>query len=64
MNMLCSEGHEMCGHEICVCHLALSPFDSKWYIAENGIDIFAYGYRLTDEELHEYVMELLKEEQN
>ena len=43
--------------------IALSPFDSKWYIAQNGIDTFAYGYRLTDEELHEYVMELLKEEQ-
>lgn len=28
------------------------------------MDTFAYGYRLTDEELHEYVMELLKEEQN
>ena len=57
MNMLQSEGHEIYGER--VNKISLSPFDSKRYITENGIDTHAYGYRLTDEELEEYVMELL-----
>ena len=57
MNMLQSEGHEIYG--VRVNKISLSPFDSKRYITENGIDTHAYGYRLPDEELEEYVMELL-----
>ena len=54
LNMLQSEGHGNYG--VRVNKISLSPFDSKRYITENGIDTHAYGYRLTDEE---YVMEVL-----
>ena len=46
MNMLRNEGHEI--YRMHVNKVSLSPFDSKRFIAENGIDTFAYGYRLTD----------------
>ena len=46
MNMFRNEGHEI--YRVHVNKVSLSPFDSKRFIAENGIDTFAYGYRLTD----------------
>ena len=46
MNILRKEGHEI--YRVHVNKVSLSPFDSKRFIAENGIDTFAYGYRLTD----------------
>ena len=46
MNMLRNERHEI--YRMHVNKVSLSPFDSKRFIAENGIDTFAYGYRLTD----------------
>ena len=44
MNMLRNEGHEI--YRVLENKISLSPFDSKRFIAENGIDTFAYGYRL------------------
>ena len=40
--------------------ISLSPFDSKRWIADNGIDTVAYGYRfrLTDEEFESAFFEL------
>ena len=42
MNMLRSEGHEIYGMH--VNKISLSPFDSKRWIAEDGIHMHAYGY--------------------
>ena len=42
MNMLCSESHEIYGMH--VNKISLSPFDSKRWIAEDGIHTHAYGY--------------------
>ena len=58
MNVLCSEGHEIYG--VHVNKISLSPFDPKRFIAENGIDTFAYGYWLTEAELDAYVMDFLE----
>ena len=53
-------------HQICRQHLnkvSLSPFNSKRWIAENGVDVLAYGHKdaipggLT--EMDEYIQELL-----
>lgn len=46
----CSEGHEIYG--VLVNKMSLS--------SENGIDTFAYGYRLTDAELGAYLMDCLE----
>ena len=42
VNMLGSEGHEIYGMH--VNKISLSPFDSKRWIAEDGIHTLAYGY--------------------
>ena len=59
MNMLRSEGHEIYGMH--VNKISLSPLDSKRFIEENGIDTFAYGYRLTDDELEAALLEFFYE---
>ena len=43
MKMLRSEGHEMYG--MCMNKISLSPFDSKRWIAGNGVHTLAYGHR-------------------
>ena len=42
MNILRSDGHEIYGMH--VNKISLSPFDSKRWIAEDGIHTHAYGY--------------------
>ena len=42
MKMLRSEGHEIYGMR--VNKVSLSAYDSKRWIAENGVDTYAYGY--------------------
>ena len=56
MNFIQSEGHEIYG--MYVNKISLSPFDSKRWIAENGIDTVTYGHRLTDEEFEAAFLEL------
>ena len=58
MNILQSEGHEIYGMH--VNKILLSPFDSKHWIADDGIHTNAYGYKskeiealLTDAEMKE-----------
>ena len=53
MNILRSEGHEIYGMH--VNKISLSPFDSKRWIAEDGIHTNAYGHIpvLTDAEIAE-----------
>ena len=57
--MLCSEEHEIHGVRLNKCrwaHLIQSDTSQK-----NGIDTFAYGYRLTDAELCALLMDFLEE---
>ena len=42
MDVLRSEGHQMYGQHLN--KVSLSPFDSKRWIAENGVDTLAYGH--------------------
>ena len=58
MNILRTKGHEIYGMH--VNKISLSPFDSKRWIADDGIHTNAYGYTpaLTDVEI-EQVLELL-----
>ena len=42
MKILRSEGHEMYG--MCMNKISISPFDSKRWIAEDGIHTAAYGH--------------------
>ena len=58
MNILPTKGHEIYGMH--VNKISLSPFDSKRWIADDGIHTNAYGYTpaLTDVEI-EQVLELL-----
>ena len=49
MKMLRSDGHEMYG--IHVNKISLSPFDSKRWIADNGVNTRAYGYNNQIEEM-------------
>ena len=58
MNILRSEGHEIYGTH--AYKISFSPFDSKRWIADDGIHTNAYGYMpaLTDAEFEE-VLELL-----
>ena len=59
MNILRSEGHEIYGMHMN--KISLSPFDSKRWIDDDGIQTKAYGYTLptfTDEELEEIEAEL------
>ena len=46
MNMPGNEGHEI--YRVHVNKILLSPLDLKRFLAENGMDTSAYGYRLTD----------------
>ena len=43
MKILQSEGHEMYG--MCMNKISLSPFDSKRWIAGDGVHMLAYGHR-------------------
>ena len=43
MKILRSEGHEM--HGMCMNKISLSPFDTKRWIADDGIHTLAYGHR-------------------
>ena len=61
MNILRSEGHEIYG--LHVNKITLSPFDSKRWIDDDGIQTKAYGYTkpwptFTDEELEQMEAEL------
>ena len=49
MNMLRSEGHEIYGMH--VNKISLSPFDSKRWIADDGVNTKAYGYNNQMEEM-------------
>ena len=42
MKILRSEGHEMYG--MCMNKISISPFDTKHWIADDGIQTRAYGY--------------------
>ena len=63
MNILRSQRHEIYG--MCVNKISLSPFDSKRWIAKDGIHTKAYGYnppfKFTDAEIAavEEALELL-----
>ena len=59
MNILRSEGHEIYGMHIN--KISLSPFDSKRWIDEDGINTKAHGFILptfTDDKLREMEAEL------
>ena len=43
MKILCSEGHEMYG--MCMNKISISPFDTKRWIAGDGVHTLAYGHR-------------------
>ena len=49
MNILRSEGHEIYGMH--VNKISLSPFDSKRWIADDGVNTKAYGYNSAMEEI-------------
>ena len=49
MNILRSEGHEIYGMH--VNKISLSPFDSKRWIADDGVNTKAYGYNNQMEEI-------------
>ena len=49
MNILRSEGHEIYGMHIN--KISLSPFDSKRWIADDGVNTKAYGYNNWIEEI-------------
>ena len=49
MNILRSEGHEIYGMH--VNKISLSPFDSKRWIADDGVSTKAYGYNSAMEEI-------------
>ena len=62
MNVLRSERHHIYGQRLN--KVSLSPFDSKRWIAENGVDTLAYGHRDAipsgTTEMDDYIDELLK----
>ena len=43
MKILRSEGHEMYG--MCMNKTSISPFDTKRWIADDGVHMLAYGHR-------------------
>ena len=49
MNILRSEGHEIYGMH--VNKISLSPFDSKRWIADDGVNTKAYGYNTEMKEI-------------
>ena len=51
MNILRSEGHEIYGMH--VNKISLSPFDSKRWIADDGVNTKAYGYNSAMEAMEE-----------
>ena len=52
MKILRSEGHEMYG--MCMNKKTISPFDTKRWIADDGIHTLAYGHRLIRPAVAEY----------
>ena len=42
MKILRSEGHEMYG--MCMNKISISPFDTKRWIADDGVQTLAYGH--------------------
>ncbi|MEW8689333.1 MAG: hypothetical protein AB2556_26215 [Candidatus Thiodiazotropha sp.] len=46
MDVLRSERHRIYGHHLN--NVSLLPFDSKRWIAENGVDTLAYGHKDAD----------------
>ena len=52
MKILRSEGHEMYG--MCMNKKSISPFDTKRWIADDGIHTLAYGHRLIRPAVAEY----------
>ena len=42
MKILQSEGHEMYG--MCMNKISISPFDTKRWIADDGVNTLAYGH--------------------
>ena len=59
MDMLRSERHQMYG--IRVHKISLSPFDSKRWISDNGVDTLAYGHK-TIQEMEAEAMDALLDE--
>ena len=51
MNILRSEGHEIYGMH--VNKISLSPFDSKRWIADDGVNTKAYGYTIANTGMEE-----------
>ena len=51
MNILRSEGHEI--YRMNINKISLSPFDSKRWIADDGINTNAYGYTSANTEFKE-----------
>ena len=43
MKILRSEGHEMYG--MCMNKISISPFDTKRWIADGGVQMLAYGHK-------------------
>ena len=60
--MLGSELHEIYG--VRLNKISLSPFDFKRYTAENDIHTLVSAFRLTEAELEDYLIEMLKAEQS
>ncbi|GFS10029.1 hypothetical protein ElyMa_006636600 [Elysia marginata] len=59
MNVLRSKKHHIYGEYLN--KISLSPYDSKRWIAENGVDTIAYGYEYSEAEMDAYVEELLRD---
>ena len=58
ISILRSDGHEIYGMHMN--KVSLCPFDSKRWIADDGIHTNAYGYKITDEEFDAALVELFK----
>ncbi|GFR65767.1 hypothetical protein ElyMa_005539600 [Elysia marginata] len=59
MNVLRSKKHHIYGEYLN--KISPSPYDSKRWIAENGVDTLAYGYLSSAAEMDAYVEELLRD---
>ena len=57
MDVLRSERHHIFGQHLN--KVSLSPFDSKRWIAENGVDTLAYGYAVEIAAMNAYIDELV-----
>ena len=56
MNIVRSDGHEIYGMHMN--KVSLCPFDSKRWIADDGIYTNAYGYKITDKEFDAALVDL------